>query len=177
MFEFIIFFIIIGSMVFFYRVFEILEKNQQVFSAYAKRKYLMTKAELEFFRVLESVVKNQYYIIPQVSISKIAMTVARGKDYYMYSNKIDRKTVDFVLFDKQYFSPIMVIELDDISHDNERRKTRDNFVDNVMENIGLKTVHVRTAYKYNVEELSNLVFGIKDNNTKEQDNEINNQQS
>lgn len=131
--------------------------------AYRKKEHLMTKAELEFFHVLELVIKNQYYIVPQLPISKIVLTVARGKDYYTYSNKIDRKTVDFVLFDKRSFSPVMVIELDDNSHNNENRKTRDTFVDNIMKNIDLKIIHIKTAYTYNPEELSNIIFGSEDN--------------
>lgn len=126
---------------------------------YRKKEYLMTKAEIEFFRILELVVKNQYYIVPQLPISKIALPMAKGKDYYTHFNKIDRKTVDFVLFDKQSFSPVVVIELDDSSHNNEKRRTRDSFVDNVMKNIGLKIVHIKTAYTYNLEEIANLIFG------------------
>jgi len=165
--SFIIWFLIIITIVFLLRYLEYLITKRKNALAYRKKEHLMTKAEIEFFRVLEPIVKNQYYIVPQLPVSKIALTVARGKDYYTYSNKIDRKTVDFVLFDKQSFSPIMVIELDDSSHDNENRRIRDNFVDNVMKSIGLKIVHIKTAYTYNTEELSRLVFELEDNKNKE----------
>lgn len=123
---------------------------------YKKKEYLMTKAEREFFDVLERVVTGRYYIVPQVKISNIAF-VSSGKNRQAYLNKIDRKTIDFVLFDKQ-FSPIIAIELDDSSHDNEDRKIRDGFVDKIMETIGLKIVHVKTASTYNLEELNDLIF-------------------
>lgn len=156
-------FSVIVAFVFFLRYLEHLLIKRKNTLAYRKRGYLMTKAELEFFHVLESIVKNQYYIVPQLPISKIVLTVARGKDYYTYLNKIDRKTVDFVLFDKQSFSPIMVIELDDSSHDNENRRIRDDFVDNVMKNVGLKIIHVKTAAIYNPEGLSDLILNSEGN--------------
>lgn len=162
-----IWFLIIITIVFFSRYLEYLVTKRKNALAYKKKEHLMTEAEIEFFRVLELILKNQYYIVPQLPISKIALTVAKGKDYYTYSNKIDRKTVDFVLFDKQSFSPITVIELDDSSHDNENRRIRDNFVDDVMKNIGLKIIHIKTAYTYNPEELSRLIFGSEDNKNKE----------
>jgi len=160
------FVLIIIAFICFFKYIEYATKNKRTALVYKKRDYLMTKAELEFFRVLESIIKNQYYIIPQLSISKIA-AVTKGKNYHTYLNKIDRKTVDFVLFDKEYFSPIMVIELDDSSHNSENRRMRDDFVDNVMEKIGLKIIHIKTAYTYNEEELANLIFRIKNNNTEE----------
>jgi hypothetical protein len=159
--------LIIVAIISFWKYIEHIIQTKEKTLAYKKRDYLMTKAEIEFFHVLESIVRDQYYIVPQLPISKIALTVARGKDYYMYSNKIDRKTVDFVLFNKESFSPVMVIELDDSSHDNEKRRTRDNFVDDLMKNIGLKIVHIKTAYTYNPEEITNLIFGTENNKNKE----------
>jgi len=122
---------------------------------YKKREFLMTRAEKEFFGVLEQVVNNHYYIAPQVKISNLAF-VSEGKNRQMYLNKIDRKTIDFVLFDKQ-FSPVLAIELDDGSHNNESRKNRDDFVDEVMRTIGLKIIHIKTASSYNLKEINNLI--------------------
>jgi len=123
---------------------------------YKKKGELMTKAEKEFFDVLEKVVNNRYYIIPQVKISNLAI-VSGTRNYKTYLNKIDRKTVDFVLFDKQ-FLPVVVIELDDSSHNNLSRKERDDFVDKIMNKVGLKIIHIKTACSYSQEEISKFIF-------------------
>lgn len=170
-----IWFLIIIAIISFLKYIEYIITREKIAIAYRKKEHLMTKAELEFFRVLELVIKNQYYIVPQLPISKIATTIAKGKDYYTYLNKIDRKTVDFVLFDRQSFSPVMVIELDDSSHNDENRKIRDGFVDNVMKNIGLKIIHVKTSYAYSTEELNNLIFGLENNINAEQSEHEKNQ--
>ncbi|MEI6296073.1 MAG: DUF2726 domain-containing protein [bacterium] len=125
---------------------------------YYKKNYLMTGAEHNFFKVLNSIVDNKYYIIPQVGLSKIVGINGSDRYNYTYLNKIDRKSLDFVLFDKDSFSPIVIIELDDSSHEREDRKERDSFVDKIAQKIGLKIVHIKTSYNYDLEMLKKDIF-------------------
>lgn len=117
---------------------------------YVKKPYLMTNAEREFFFVLERTVAGRYYIVPQVELSKI-IKPEKGTWEYQYKNKINLKSLDFVLFDKQYFTPQVVIELDDSSHKLPARVSRDSFVDAIMAKVGIKIVHIKTADTYNLE--------------------------
>jgi len=68
---------------------------------YVLERYLMSKAERSFFGVLEQVTdSSKYYIFPQVSLNNL-VTVEKGTGFYQtYHNKVDRKSVDFVLFDR-----------------------------------------------------------------------------
>ena len=125
---------------------------------YIKKDYLMTKAEHEFFKVLEQAVNAKYYIVPQVELSNLVKVEKDKKCEYYLINKIDRKSVDFVLFNKEYFTPFLVIELDDNSHLREDRKERDNFVDSVLNKVGIKIIHIKTAYNYNLSEIKELVI-------------------
>lgn len=120
---------------------------------YVKKPYLMTNAEREFFFVLERAVQGRYYIVPQVELSKIVQVEKQKRWEYSLRNKIDRKSVDFVLFDKEYFTPHLVIELDDSSHQREDRIIRDGFVDRILEKAGIKIVHIKTAYNYDLSHL------------------------
>jgi len=117
---------------------------------------LMTKAEKNFFDVLEKTVDNRYYIVPQVNLASLVF-VSGTKYFKTFLNKIDRKTVYFVLFNRQ-FTPVVVIELDDSSHDEISRRRRDDFVDRVMSRVGLKIVHIKTAYTYDPEEINRLIL-------------------
>ena len=119
-------------------------------SYYTKKDFLMTKAENNFFKVLQQVVQDKYYIVPQVQLSNLVNVFGYGRWAYQYKNKINLKSVDFVLYDKEHFTPQVVIELDDSSHEREDRKERDNFVDSVMQKIGIKIVHIKTAYQYDL---------------------------
>ncbi len=123
---------------------------------YEKKTYLMTNAEREFFFVLERAVQGRYYIIPQVELSKIVQ-VKKGEWHYKYKNKINLKSVDFVLFDKKYFTPQIVIELDELSHNTPERIKRDGFIDSLMKETGVRIEHIRTAKVYDFNEIIKII--------------------
>ncbi|MEK7538445.1 MAG: DUF2726 domain-containing protein [Patescibacteria group bacterium] len=112
---------------------------------YMKKSYLLTRAEHEFFVILEKAVEGQYYIFPQLALDKIVLLSGKGSLKSGYRNKIDLKSVDFVLFDKQNISPILVIELDDPSHEKPERQLRDGFVDRVLNHCGIPILHVTST--------------------------------
>jgi len=121
-----------------------------------KRKNIMTEAELNFFRQLEEKYSSQYYIIPQVLLSSI-VDVDLPKRFFAYRgyrSKIDKKTIDFVLFDKQNYNPVLAIELDDSSHLRADRQIRDHFIDEILNKIGVKIIHVKIANSYDLSLIS-----------------------
>ncbi len=108
-------------------------KKEEYFPYKAKWTF-MTPAELSFYKQLEVAVGDKYYIIPQVQLSKILWSLKE----YRYQNKIDKKTIDFVLFSKPDFKFVKAIELNDFTHDRRDRKERDEFVGKVMKAAGLE---------------------------------------
>ncbi|MDB5188063.1 MAG: hypothetical protein JWO50_583 [Candidatus Kaiserbacteria bacterium] len=126
---------------------------------YVRKQYFMTNSELNFFRNLEKINQNKYFIVPQVSLSGLVSVADNELMRKTYNNKIDRKSVDFVLFDKATFLPKLVIELDDRSHDRYDRKIRDEWVDDVMKKVGIRIVHVKASYSYNLVPIEGLLAG------------------
>lgn len=119
-----------------------------------KRRSLLTANERIFFKVLEEVVGDQYVIFAQVSLLRL-MNISR--EFYWqheFRNKIARKTVDFVLCDPDSLSAILVIELDDSSHDREDRRQRDDFVDKALSAADLPIVHIRARRNYDSSEIA-----------------------
>jgi hypothetical protein len=111
---------------------------------------ILTEAEVRFFRTLESAVGGQYLICPQLPPwTFVAARSAQG-GAGAFTNRFNLKRVDFMLVDRQSFSPIVVIELDDCSHLDERRQRRDAFVGTVMERAGLPLVQIPVAQTYDV---------------------------
>lgn len=94
----------------------------------------MTQSELSYFRKLEKEYKSKYYIISQVLISGIVDVdlPKRFYAYWSYRSKINKKTIDFVLFNKESFKPEIAIELDDSSHLKKDRQKRDKFVNELF---------------------------------------------
>lgn len=112
---------------------------------YQKKTWLLTRAEREFFGVLERAAGDEYYIFPQLALDKIVMLDGKGSLKGGYRNKIDQKSVDFALFSKQDISPVLVIELDDYTHKRPDRQTRDGFVDRVLKHCGIPILHVTSV--------------------------------
>lgn len=134
------------------------EKNANTYLPYVKKQYLMTNPERNFFKVLQETVGDRYYIVPQVPLKNIVQVNKYEKRQWKYQNQIDRKCVDFVLFDREYFTPQIVVELDDISHELPLREERDRFVDAVMEKVGLRIEHIKTLHSYGLKSSITKLF-------------------
>ena len=120
---------------------------------YQKKNYLLSVAEKLFFDTLRLAVNERYYIFSQVNLDKI-IYVEKGTDNYLsYYRKMNQYSVDFLLCDKNDISPILAIELDDSSHKSEKRKERDRFVNQALNDAGIKILRIPCRSKYSVEEL------------------------
>lgn len=142
----------------------ILSKRQR-FPYQLKQNYL-TPAELSFFSVLKSAVQDKYEIVPQVPLKSIVKVKPNIGDFYSYFNKIDRKVLDFVLFTKSTYKPVLIIELDDSSHNNPDRIDRDLFVDKVAATVKILMLHFPVKYSYPksmlIQELDNKLSTLID---------------
>ena len=124
---------------------------------YYRKKYLLTEAESSFFRVLEQATENKYYIFPQIRISNLLYVKGNKNDLFRYQSKIKYKSVDFVLTNKNYLNPLLAIELDDSSHNYNKRIKRDNFVKNAFEDAGLPLLRIRCSRSYDINNLKNQI--------------------
>src|SRR5687768_12144430 len=100
---------------------------------YLVRDDFLSPAELSFYLVLKSIVSESALVFPKVGLGDVFY--AKPSDYSKYrtyTNKIDRKHVDFLLCDQKTIRPILGIELDDKSHQRLDRQERDEFVENVF---------------------------------------------
>lgn len=100
-------------------------------------------------------VGDSYRIVPQVPLSGIVKPKDSNSHYTNYHdfNKISAKKIDFVLYNKETWAPVLAIELDDRSHLKWKRTQRDMFVNELMEGVGLSILHIRTSYVYDHKEL------------------------
>jgi len=128
-------------------------------SRYFLKHSLLTPTEKEFLKVLEQVVGNHYRIEAQVPLSAIVKPIDSNARYTNYGdfNKIRAKSIDYVLYDKDYV-PCLAIELDDYTHLQSNRIERDHFIDEVMRGVGLRIMHVPVAYIYDQDFLRNIIF-------------------
>jgi len=150
----VILFILIAAAIKFFSISG--EKEPKL--PYLKKKYFLTAAEREFFNVLERAIENKYYIFPQVHLDKLLFVKKGDQDYIKYLNKINRKSVDFVVVEKNYLNPLLAIELDDSSHGFEKRMKRDAFVERALKDAGIPLLRLKTKRSYGVSEIASFIY-------------------
>lgn len=131
------------------------EEEKEIYLPYRKKQFLMTRAEYTFNKTLEKIVGDKYYVGRQVLLSNLVEVTST---YKPYRSKIDKKTVDFVLFNKAGYTPYLAIELDDSSHNRLDRMQRDRFVEDVLGKAGIRIVRIKNAYDYDVDDITNKIL-------------------
>lgn len=119
------------------------EDERDDFKIYKRKEFLLNIPERRFFEELQQSLPSNFSVFPQVVLSSIICVNGSIKNFWTYQNKINRKTIDFVIFEKPYFKPVLAIEYDGKSHDGFKRKERDNFVNEALKSAGIKIIHVR----------------------------------
>lgn len=115
---------------------------------YTKRDLIMTPAETRFFKLLCHILDDEYYVFPQVHLSSLLEHKVYGQNWWGAFHHINRKSVDYVICDKQNVRPLLAIELDDWSHSLDKRKERDEEVEKIFEAAKLPLIRFDGNRKY-----------------------------
>jgi hypothetical protein len=133
--------------------------------AYELRKSLLTPAERSFAGVLDGALPDGVSWFAKVRLGDVFKT-KKGlspSQRATTSNRIDRKHVDFLLVRSSDLALLAGIELDDSSHEEERRKERDAFVDELFRSCSLPLLHVPAQSAYNQSELRMSAYDFSRN--------------
>ncbi|QUI24845.1 DUF2726 domain-containing protein [Vallitalea pronyensis] len=131
--------------------------NNDFNKAYYGTDSLVSKAELNFYRILNNICNELDCILfSKVRVADI-VKVRSIENRQSYFNRIKSKHIDFVLCDKISLKPILCIELDDKSHNNAKRIARDKFVDEIINIVGFKIIHMRCSYSYNSQSIKEQI--------------------
>ncbi len=124
---------------------------------YKKKDYLLTAAERSFYEVLCGIMDNQLHVFPKVRLVDLVYLPKGVESRQGHMNRVMSKHVDFVLCDRQNIVPLLVIELDDASHEREDRRERDAFLDKALAAASLPILHVAAKRTYAPKELAELI--------------------
>lgn len=110
------------------------------------KKNLMTKNEWAFYKQLKPIAdKHNYSIICKTRVADL-IDVQKGlskSEWQTAFNRINKKHIDFILCKPENLLPVLLIELDDNSHDTEKSKERDEFIEKVLNLTGYKLLRTR----------------------------------
>lgn len=126
---------------------------------YYLKKSIFSPAERSFLGVLDSLNPPDIRICAKVRLADIfglKKGLPKGGAQSAF-NRISAKHVDFLLVQQNDGMPLLGIELDDKSHEEDQRKSRDAFVDEVFREAGLPLLHVPARATYDPRELTRVI--------------------
>ncbi|MFH0854400.1 MAG: DUF2726 domain-containing protein [bacterium] len=127
---------------------------------YKKKEFLLNIPERKFFDELQRIIPDNYVVFPQIVLSSIVSVNSSKQKFWTYQNKINRKTIDFVIFERPYYKPVLAIEYDGKTHNYPNRIERDINVSKILDKSGIKNFHVRHQEYINFEEIKNKIEDI-----------------
>lgn len=129
------------------------------------RRYLLTRNESAFFRVLVSVLDDRCLVSCKVRLADI-ITCSEGAWRLGNANRIAQKHVDFVISDASTSRIRAAIELDDRSHQAPKRRQRDAFVNSLFRAMRIQLIRIPARWQYDPEnvafELAQAGFTVAD---------------
>ncbi len=139
--------------------FPLQEVTQKETFLYKKIDTLFSPAERSFYGVLNQAVSGRATIFGKVRVADIIKpTACMNKSHWQTSfNKISRKHFDFVLCNNLDLSVICVIELDDKSHLEENRKTRDDFLVSACKSAKIPLIQTPAQFSYTLPVIKKLI--------------------
>jgi len=119
------------------------------------KKEFLSKAEGNFYQVLEKIaVDNNWVIQSKVRLEALIGVKFEAENRYGLRNTIKSREMDFVICEKTNLKPVLVIELDDSSHQRSDRVERDGNIEKSLREACLPILRVPVSYSYAPETLT-----------------------
>lgn len=120
-------------------------------ASYFKLKSLLTNTELLFYGSLSKAVPENCVVFSKVRLYDVIQPYA---GYFSKEKaKIIQKHLDFLVCDAETLEPLIAIELDDPSHQNNDRVERDHFINQSLFEAGLRLLRIPAQRHYDKEKL------------------------
>lgn len=113
--------------------------------AYDPKKALLSTVEQHFFDAIKKALPEGFLAFPQINLA----TFITATDQSIYHNELFRN-VDFLITDSDY-KPRVAIEINDQTHQQRERKTRDRKVKDICAEAGIPLITFWTSYGVNQE--------------------------
>jgi hypothetical protein len=131
---------------------------------YRRRPALFTPAERSFTGVLDQVLDARYRVYGKVRVADLIEPLP-GKDRRIWQkafNCISAKHFDFVICNSSDLVPVVVIELDDSSHQKVKRQQRDEMLQQICGQVQLPLIHVPAQKGYKLAEVEEYLQPLRD---------------
>lgn len=136
-------------------------KSQPNWDRYVLRSSLFdVRSEAEFYKLLRDEILGQKFVaLVQVPLARI-FDVSGRQSFSRFDgdhSRIDKKTIDFLICDRDDLRPRVAIELDGSSHLLKGRIERDEFVQKLFDLFGFPLLRIQKANTYDSFEIATLI--------------------
>ena len=131
-----------------------------------EKKSIMSDYEIMFYNRMKDL-ETEYNIVPQLVLSSVVDKKSKQK----YRSELYR-IIDFAIFSKDYSKLLLLIELNDNTHNQRKRKDRDLKVKKICNSAGIKLITFYTKYPNEKDYIINRIkkeIGINESINKEND--------
>ncbi len=127
-----------------------IEKKERLtsLSSYQKKDRVMNESEQALFINLQKALGDAYIVLSKVRIEDFVDVDKKNissNGHWGLRGKIKSRHVDFLVCNHATTKPLLAIELDGKSHNDPRRKNRDQFVDELYSAISLPIQHIQVG--------------------------------
>ena len=135
--------------------------TEDISKDYDPRASIMTPTEIKYYEDLCDALDRaglEVSVWPQVNVS--AIIEASGNDSKQKArafNRICRKSVDYVIANKETQATLVCIELDDYTHSWNSRQERDDFINTVFDEVGIPLFRIKVERHYDFYEIVSTV--------------------
>lgn len=145
------------------------------YRSYYGKKYILSRAETEFYEVLKGVIGEKNIIFCKVRMEDLIG--AKDNRYKEINrNRIKSRHADFAIFNKETLTIRLVVELDGNSHKDSETRAIDNFKNEAYGSAGIKIARITQKSHYDQNELAEqikeayhteykIIYHKKDDNT------------
>lgn len=127
---------------------------------YRRAKSLLSQGERAAWVPIYLAVKRRYRLFCKVRLLDIVECPPTKFNQPNWFKPIRGYHVDFLLCDPDSTEPLLVIELDDRSHQTARSKERDRHKDAVLKAAGIPILRVRAQQAYSTDELRQQIDAL-----------------
>lgn len=132
-----------------------------------EKKPIMSDYEIMFYNRMKDL-ETEYNIVPQLVLSSIVDKKSKQK----YRSELYR-IIDFAIFSKDYSKLLLLIELNDNSHNQRKRKDRDLKVKKICNSAKIKLITFYTKYPNEKDYIINRIKKeIETNESMNKENDI-----
>ncbi len=120
---------------------------------YIRKPYIMTASEVVFYKRLQGITQGRYIVFPQIHLSSLATNMTSGNYRKAGFQRINRRSVDYILADPETLQAVYAVELDDRTHDTEKGRAVDALKTEILQQIGLPLVRFRDVQAMNDQDI------------------------